>query len=72
MTFQRGATFCSSEDREVGRVTSAAYSPSLLSPIALGYVQRELLAPGTALAIAHGERRLPAVVGVLPFVAPSR
>jgi folate-binding protein YgfZ len=58
------------DDREVGRVTSAAYSPSLLSPIALGYVQRELLAPGTALAIAHGERRLPAVVGPLPFIPP--
>jgi folate-binding protein YgfZ len=59
------------EDREVGRVTSAAYSPSLLTPIALGYVQREFLQPGTGLAIAHGDRRVPAVVGVLPFVAPT-
>ncbi|MBE3133681.1 MAG: aminomethyl transferase family protein [Acidobacteria bacterium] len=60
------------EDREVGRITSAAYSPSLLAPIALGYVQPEYLQPGTALAIAHGDHRLPAVVGLLPFVAPTR
>jgi len=61
-----------SEDREVGRVTSAAYSPALLSPIALGYVERELQAPGTPLALAHRDARLQAVVGALPFVAPSR
>ncbi len=60
------------EDREVGRITSAAYSPAHAAPIALGYVPRELLQPGTELAIAHGNRRLPAVVGVLPFVAQAR
>jgi folate-binding protein YgfZ len=58
-------------DGEVGRVTSAAYSPSLGSPIALGYVPRELLEPGTSVTIAHGSEQLPAVVGVLPFVAPT-
>jgi len=58
-------------DRDVGRVTSAAYSPSLLCPIALGYVARELLEPGTEVSILHGDRQLPAVVGVLPFVASS-
>lgn len=59
------------EDREAGRVTSSAYSPALAAPIALGYVQRELLSPGTALTIAHGDARLTAVLRVLPFVAPG-
>ncbi len=58
-------------DREVGHVTSAAYSPALASPIALAYVERGLHEAGTALEIAHGDRRLEAVVGVLPFVPPS-
>jgi folate-binding protein YgfZ len=58
-------------DREVGHVTSAALSPSLMVPIALGYVARELAEPGTAATIAHGNRRLPAVVAPLPFVASS-
>ncbi len=59
------------EDRDVGRVTSAAYSPALASPIALAYVERELHEPGTGLEIVHGDRRLEAIVGVLPLVQPS-
>jgi len=57
--------------REIGRITSAVYSPSLLCPIALGYVERELSEPGTELTVAHGEGRLPASVAVLPFIAPT-
>jgi folate-binding protein YgfZ len=59
------------DDREVGRITSATFSPALASPIALGYVSRDLLEPGTALAIVHGDGRIEAVVGVLPFIAPG-
>ena len=59
------------DGREVGHVTSATYSPALASPIALGYVEREFHERGTALEVLHGARRLPAIVGVLPFVAPS-
>jgi folate-binding protein YgfZ len=57
-------------DAEVGHITSAAYSPSLAWPLALGYLAREFLEPGTAVTIAHGDKQLSAVVGVLPFVAP--
>jgi folate-binding protein YgfZ len=56
------------DDREVGRVTSAALSPSLQSPIALGYVQRDFAAPATAVSIVHDGQRLPAKVVELPFV----
>jgi folate-binding protein YgfZ len=55
------------EDREAGRVTSAALSPARGS-IALGYVHRDFAAPGTELTIAHGATRLRAVVVETPFV----
>lgn len=60
------------DDREIGHITSAAHSPSLLHPIALGYVARESSEPGTAVTIIHGDQRLPASVAVLPFIAPPR
>jgi folate-binding protein YgfZ len=46
-------------DREVGRVTSAAVSPRA-GAVALGYVHRDFVAPGTELRI--GEARTPARV----------
>jgi folate-binding protein YgfZ len=58
-------------DAEVGHISSAAYSPSLACPLALGYLAREFLEPGTAVTIAHGDTSLSAVVATLPFVAPA-
>ncbi|HET6383246.1 MAG TPA: glycine cleavage T C-terminal barrel domain-containing protein, partial [Armatimonadota bacterium] len=53
------------EDREAGWVTSAVQSPTLGRPIALGFVRREFLAPGTRLKLEDGGE---AVVTALPFV----
>jgi folate-binding protein YgfZ len=50
--------------REVGHVTSAALSPALHRPIALAYLQRDFVEPGTAVTVAG----VPAVVSQLPFV----
>ena len=36
------------DDREIGLVTSAAMSPALGRPIALGYVHRDFVEPGTS------------------------
>ncbi len=55
-------------DREIGRVTSAAMSPALSAPVALAYVQREFIEPGTAVVIGDE----PGAVVRLPFVAPRR
>ena len=66
-----GAALCRGdrEDAEpVGAVTNARQSPALGRPIALGYVKRELAAPGTELVAAHGDRRLSAVVTARPFL----
>jgi len=54
----------SSGDREIGRVTSAVWSPALARPIALGYVHRDFVAPGTTVSVSG----VPAVVADLPFV----
>ncbi len=52
----------------VGAVTTARRSPALGRPIALGYVKRELAAPGTKLVVTDGDRRLRAVVAERPFL----
>ena len=56
------------ESKEIGRVTSAVRSIALGQPIALGYVRREYLAPGTAVTIQDGDGGIPARVAELPFV----
>jgi len=57
-----------SGDREVGRVCSGGFSPSLEHPIAMAYVQATLAAPGTALEIDMRGKRLPATVVSMPFI----
>lgn len=55
-------------DRQIGSVTSAAHSPALDRPIALGYVHRDFTAPGTEVTVAHGGALLAARVAALPLV----
>lgn len=55
------------EQREVGRVTSAVHSLSLDRPIALGYVRRELMAPGTVLELRSPDGVGSAEIVSLPF-----
>ena len=43
------------DDREVGHVTSAAFSLRLGKPVALGYVRRDVAKPGTKLRIGEQE-----------------
>jgi folate-binding protein YgfZ len=54
-----------SGDREIGRVTSSTRSPALERPIALGYVHRDFLEPGTKVTVEDAS----AEVTTLPFVA---
>jgi len=55
-------------DREIGQITSSAMSPALRQPIALGYVQRYFVEPGTDVTVAGIGGRIAA----LPFVASGR
>ena len=52
-------------DRDIGRVTSSAFSPALQRPIALAYVHRDFLAPGTSVTVDG----VNAEVTALPFVS---
>jgi folate-binding protein YgfZ len=56
-----------SGDREIGSITSAVDSPSLGHPIALGYVHRDFVEPGTRLIVKGPEREMAATVTLLPF-----
>lgn len=62
-----GATIRSG-DRELGRVTSAAYSPALGRAIALGYVHRDFVQPGTAVRVVVDDGEREATVASTPFV----
>jgi glycine cleavage system aminomethyltransferase T len=56
-----------SGDREIGRVTSATWSPALARPIALGYVHRDFVEPGTQVVV----KGVAALVTALPLVAAA-
>ena len=55
------------EGRDVGHVTSAAWSPRQQAPVALGYVRREFVEPGTTLAVDCEGTVAPATVSALPI-----
>jgi folate-binding protein YgfZ len=59
----RGAPIRAGE-RDAGAVTSAVFSPALQQPIALGYVHRDFVEPGTAVTIDG----VTGAVAALPFV----
>jgi folate-binding protein YgfZ len=51
-------------DRDIGRITSPVWSPSLDRPVALGYVHRDFVEPGTPVVVNGAA----GVVAALPFV----
>ena len=55
------------DGKDVGVVTSSAESPALGRPIALAYLKRDFIAPGTQVQLRAGM----ATVVALPFVARS-
>ena len=60
-----------SGDRAIGHLTSATWSPTLAAHIALGYVHRDFVEPGTAVQVTMAGGPVPAVVAALPFVPPA-
>jgi aminomethyltransferase len=53
----------------IGEVTSGGYGPSLAAPIAMGYVDRAHASDGTEVSLNVRDKRLPARIVPLPFVA---
>lgn len=64
---EAGSVIKSTGDKEIGRVTSAVFSPKLQTTIGLGYVRYEQLAPGTPVVV----NGLPATTHELPFIRGS-
>jgi folate-binding protein YgfZ len=58
-----GASVHAAGGRDIGRVTSSAFSPALARGIALGYVHRDFVEPGTRVDVEGAS----AVVTALPF-----
>jgi aminomethyltransferase len=56
------------DDKEVGRVTSGGFSPSLQQPIAMAYLDRTCSSDGSAVEVEVRGKRLPASIVPLPFV----
>jgi len=54
-------------DKDVGQVTSAVFSPALGKPIALGYVHRDFVNPGTVVDVILDDDCQSATVTRLPF-----
>jgi tRNA-modifying protein YgfZ len=63
-----GGDLISKNGKEVGRLTSAAWSPGLEAAIALGYVHRDFTATGTFLNIGSELAQRTAEVAALPFI----
>ena len=55
------------DGKDAGRVTSAVHSFALDRPIALGFVRREHLEPGTAVTVKDNDLTLAARITALPF-----
>jgi tRNA-modifying protein YgfZ len=60
------------QDREIGALTSAAWSPTLEHAIALGYVHRDFVEPGTQVNVVRDGRTVEAQVASLPFIPAAR
>jgi aminomethyltransferase len=63
-----GDVIKSLDDKDIGRITSATYSPQLKRTIALGYVKYDYLAVGTSVKVFHDGSEVPAHVTDLPFI----
>jgi aminomethyltransferase len=57
--------------KEIGRVTSGTYSPTLKKPIAMGYVLSDFTKAGTEIQLKIREKLQKAVVTKMPFVEPK-
>jgi folate-binding protein YgfZ len=65
------ARVLSSDDKEIGRVTSFAFSPRLGRTVALGYLKYDYLSPGTSAKVVFTEKEILATVAELPFIRGS-
>ena len=68
---REGAVIATADGREVGIVTSGGFGPTVNGPVAMGYVSKDVSAPGTELNLMVRGKAIPAKVAPMPF-APHR
>ncbi len=68
---KRGAKVLSTDDKEIGRVTSSTFSPRLDRAVALGYLKYDYLAPGTQVKVSLDESEFECEVAELPLIRGS-
>lgn len=68
-TVPAAGTLLRATGRDIGRITSTVRSPALGQVIALAYVHRDFLEPGTTIAVALPTGEANAEVTNLPFLA---
>ncbi|HEV2915262.1 MAG TPA: aminomethyltransferase family protein [Pyrinomonadaceae bacterium] len=68
---EREAKIRAADGKEIGRITSSAFSPRLGRTIALAYVKYDFLAPGTRARVAACDAAREATVTELPFIRGS-
>jgi aminomethyltransferase len=68
---REGTIIQNAAGREIGRITSGGFGPTVNGPVAMGYVETEYASPGTPVLLIVRDRALPASVIKLPFI-PNR
>lgn len=63
-----GTEIVAADGTEAGTVTSGGFGPSVSGPVAMGYVRKDLTAPGTQIFLLVRGKPLPARIVPLPFV----
>ena len=68
---REGSVIQNAAGREIGKVTSGGFGPTVNGPVAMGYVDKAHSAAGTPLFLVVRDKAIPASVVKLPFV-PNR
>src|SRR3989441_1835862 len=68
---KRDAKVRSTDDKEIGRVTSSTFSPRLDRAIALGYIKYDYLSPGTRVKVSVDETEFAGEVAEPPLIRGS-
>jgi folate-binding protein YgfZ len=71
VTVERGSMIKSIDGKEIGRVTSVAYSAQLGHTVGLGYLKYDYLTAGTVVKVDAGESVTEATVTTLPFIGET-
>jgi len=66
---REGAEIATKDGKIIGVVTSGGFGPTINGPVAMGYVDREFMQPGTELDLIVRGRARPATITKMPFVA---